>query len=454
MATSPNYLGLSNDAVLLLAANLASVPQLSSLRALVAGYSDVLHFTAVLEILLKVLPETTSPEDYLPIVYRSYRREFEEFDASRIHLSVVDEVKQLSPQHIKRRLSAFNLNPHTPTSRHSAEEAETKLTQWFFERARRVEQETGMIDLARRLVLPTDIASFSQTPSFPPQPVIAWGKGVIQVLETFIFDNDDEDELQLLSFENLDPDSAVRLLLSRATPETVARNIKTLVAPFINYIQNKSGIQVWNTVWDWLLDKVSAEELNFVATLSSDWIPEDEIVLQQFLRTCLTASYLCTQTSSPIRQHLRRIHQNMMHLSQVLQLPEGQPIIISHPETDLLPPQLRNHSSPLIDLTTMSLAFLDQMITSADIAAHYHVTPELSLRDIVVIRDGSEQGQRHLADQILLSEQNWSKRNEEQWRKLRQSLESLRQNLVLGKLSQQTLDTMIFAAMLDATGSI
>jgi hypothetical protein len=453
MATSSNVLGLSNDAVLLLAANLTSVPQLSYLGALVAGYPDVLQFTAVLEILLKILPETTSPEDYLPIIYRSYRKEYDHFEPSRIHPSSIDEVKQLSPQNVKRRLTAFDLTSHTSNTHPNSKQDEKSLTEWFFTRARRVEDATGMIDLARRLVLPTNIASFSQTPPFPPDAVVAWGKGVIQVLETLIFDNDDEDELQLLQFESLDPDSAVRLLLSRALPETVTRNIKMLVVPFINYVQSTSP-GVWSSVWDWLLDKVSGGELDFVANLSSDWVPDDEMILRQFLRTCLIACYLCNQSSSITRQHLRRIQQNIQRLSQVLQLPYGQPITVAHPETDLLHTQLRNTSMPLTELTTVSLAFLDQIISAAEVTAQYHITPEMSLRDVVMIREGNEEGQRRLVERILRSEQAWTKRNDDHWRRLRQSVQSLRQNQILGKLSQETIDTMIFTAMLDATGSV
>ena len=80
-------LGISDNAVLLLAANLTSVPQLLGLRALIAGYPDVLQFTTVLELLLKVHPETTSPEDYVSIVYRSYCRESEPFHPSRSPVS-------------------------------------------------------------------------------------------------------------------------------------------------------------------------------------------------------------------------------------------------------------------------------------------------------------------------------------------------------------------------------
>src|SRR5947207_15726435 len=101
MATSQNHLRLSDSAVLLLAANLTSVPQLAALQALIAGYPDVLHFTAVLELLHKILPETISPEDYISIVYRSYRRETGQFDPSRIAASFIDEVSSLSQQAVK-----------------------------------------------------------------------------------------------------------------------------------------------------------------------------------------------------------------------------------------------------------------------------------------------------------------------------------------------------------------
>src|SRR5437667_12087457 len=144
-----------------------------------------------------------------------------EFYSSRIPSSFINEVSSLSEQALNRKLGLFNLSSllHSPAN---PEQDERLLTQWFFDRARRVEEATGMIDLARRLVL-TDAGNYIQTPSFPPAAVIVEGSGMVQVLETFIFDNDDEDEFQLASFENLDPDSAVRLLLSRTTPETISR---------------------------------------------------------------------------------------------------------------------------------------------------------------------------------------------------------------------------------------
>jgi hypothetical protein len=127
----------------------------------------------------------------------------------------------------------------------------------------------------------------------------------------------------------------------------------------------------------------------------------------------------------------------------------AEPFSLTHPETDLLPSQLRE-SSPLTALNTVSLKFLDQMITSADVVAPY--TFELSLRELVTIREGAEEVQRELIDRLLQSG-NWKKRNEEQWRKLRQSLKWLQlDSLVLGKVSGYALDSSILSALLDSSG--
>lgn len=454
MADTPNPLRLPDTAVLLLAANLTSVPQLESLRVLIAGYPDVLHFTTVLQLLLKILPETTSPEDYISIVYRSYRRENERFDPSRIPASFIDEVLVLSQPAIRRKLAVFDLsNPPKPDANTEADES--ILTQWFFDRARRVEEATGMIDLARRLVLP-DTASFNQTPPFPPLAITTWGKGIVKVLETFIFDNDDEDELQLLPFENLDPDSAVRLLLSRTTSETVSRSIRNLVLPFAEYIDfQNQGKEIWTTLWDWLLDRITAGELEYVANLSSDWIEVTDDLSRGFLQTCLAACYLCHVSSPVIRADLHRIYHNIINISHRLHIQQSDDqITLGHPETDLLATQLRK-SSPLTALTASSLKFLDDMIGSADIIAQYSITPELALREVITIREGSQESQRQLADRLLRSDLSWTKRNEEQWRRLRQSMKWLQnQSRVLGKLSEVTLDTMILTTMLDASGKL
>ena len=450
MAASGGKLGISDNAVLLLAANLASVPQLLGLRALIAAYPDVMRFSAVLELFLKVLPETTSPEDYISIIYRSYRRESEDFDPSRIPGSFVDQVSSLSQQALRRKLAMFNLSP-SPLQPSNPEADEKLLVQWFFDRARRVEEATGMIDLARRLVLP-DTANLIQTPPFPPREVRIWGKGIVQVLETFIFDNDDEDELQLLSFENLDANSAARLLLSRTTSETVSRNIRNLIVPFVEYVQfqdARKGKGVWETVWDWLLDRAMAAEMDFVANLANEWVEQDDELLQEFLRTCLTACYLCHQSSPNIRTNFHRIHASISHLSERLNIPSTvNEIGLGHPETDLLAAQLRS-SSPLTGLTSSSLRLLDLMITSADVVSSL----ELPLRELVIIRAGSEETQIQLVDRLLRSEQNWTKRTEEQWKHLQDSLKWLQtQSRVLGKLSAETINGMVLTAQLDAAG--
>jgi Secretory pathway protein Sec39 len=450
MDTETNHLALSDNAVLLLAANFASVPQVTSLAALVAGYPDVLHFLTVLEILLKILPETTSPEDYLPLVYRSYRKEPDLLlDWSKIPMSAVDQVSTLSAAILRRRLAAFNLQLSPPTT----QVFESLLSQWFFDRARKVEDTTGMIDLARRLVLPERTPSYAQSPPFPPAAVIAWGKGVIQVLETFIFDNDDEDELQLVQFESLDADSAVRLLLSRTTPESVARNVKTLVVPFVLYILEKDpGRPIWEPLWEWLLDRAVAGELECISHLSADWPSIDEFTLRDFLRTCLTACYISHQSSPSIRHHLRRIEQNIVKLSHPLGLQESESISLSHPETDLLPSQLRE-SSPLTTMSSTAIQFLDQIISSADIVAQYSPSEQLSLHDIVMVREGPQQKQTDLVDRVLRADPTWTKRTEDQWNTLRQSLKWLQQSSkVLGKVSLESIDVMVFSCMLDATG--
>src|SRR5271156_5509795 len=170
---------LSDAAILLLAANLASIPDLSSLNALVAQYPDVLDLTSMLQVLLNVLPETTPPEDYVGIVYRLSRRESVTLSSYQIPPSYINEVSRLSQKSIRSKLANFNLQPLTisPTS---TEEIQQNLVQWFFDRARRIEQETGMIELARRLVLPSQ-NEFNQDPPFPPSPVTSWGNGVVKV---------------------------------------------------------------------------------------------------------------------------------------------------------------------------------------------------------------------------------------------------------------------------------
>jgi Secretory pathway protein Sec39 len=440
---SPSPQQLSDPAILLLAANLASIPDLSSLNALVAQYPDVLNLTSMLQVLLKVLPETTLPEDYLGIVYRLSRPESEPLSSYQIPTSYIHEIARLSQKSIRSKLADFNLE--LPTSSH--EDIQQALVQWFFDRARRIEQETGMIELARRLVLPNQ-NEFNQDPPFPPSPVTIWGNGVLKVLERFIFENNDEDELQLSAFENLDPESAVRLLLSRTTPDTISRTFRELVKPFITYKHVDQGENLWATVWEWFLDRVADGDLSYVANLAQAWNEEDGELVKGFLTTCLAACYLCHKSSSKVRSDLHRIDNFLSRFSAYFE--PGGDIRLTHPETDFLSSELRN--SPLTALTISALQFLNAMIISADIVAQL-TSPSLSLKELAIIHEESAQTQTQLAERLLRGDPNRPRRTDEQWKSLRQSLKQLRnQTGILGKLSEESLDTMVFVCMLDACG--
>jgi len=223
---------------------------------------------------------------------------------------------------------------------------------------------------------------------------------IVQVLETFIFDNDDEDELQLLSFENLDANSAVQVLSSRTTAETVSQNICNLIVPFVEYVQFQEpgkGKGVWETAWNWLFDRAMLAEMDLIPNLANDWTERDRELLEEFLQTCLTACYLCHQSMPAIRMDFHRIHANISHLSQRLDIPSSdEQSVLGHPEMDLLATQLCS-SSPLTALTASSLRFLDQMITSADIASSLELPP----RELVIIREGTDEAQTCLVDRLL-----------------------------------------------------
>jgi len=193
--------------------------------------------------------------------------------------------------------------------------------------------------------------------------------------------------------------------------------------------------------------------LEYVANLGSDWFGGPDDLLRQFLQTSMTACYICQHSSTSIRTSLHRIHVDISRLSQHLNVPStGQQIALHHPETDLLASELR-HTSPLTTLTSESLQFLDNIIASADIIAQASIKPELCLREIVLIHEGTEQTQFQLLDQLLRTDQAWTKRTEEQWRKIRQSTHTLQsQSQVLAKVPLETVDKMIFTAILDASG--
>jgi len=80
-------------------------------------------------------------------------------------------------------------------------------------------------------------------------------------------------------------------------------------------------------------------------------------------------------------------------------------------------------------------------------------SPSLSLKELAIIHEESAQTQTQLAERLLRGDPNRPRRTDEQWKSLRQSLKQLRnQTGILGKLSEESLDTMVFVCMLDACG--
>jgi Secretory pathway protein Sec39 len=78
---------------------------------------------------------------------------------------------------------------------------------------------------------------------------------------------------------------------------------------------------------------------------------------------------------------------------------------------------------------------------------------EYTLAEIVTIRAKPEDVQAQLIDNLIHNEQSWTKRTDEQWKVLQQSIHWLHsQSGVMQKLSMERMDTMILSAILDSAG--
>lgn len=235
MATStPTPLkDLSSDQCILLAVHYASEANIPALHSFTPNRPDALSSELVLRILLTYLPETLDPE-----VYRSYVSEV----GSRLYIDVdrqdvaVDTglVSDVDSATARKRVKKLHLHEIKPT-RFPPHAPKDLLTNFLCNRAERIDQATGMLNLVVSLV-----GSFLEGNEY----LRVWFVSVVLPLLRLNFEYYPQDPVveSIEDFTHEDGKEGMELLLSRALKKDagndsesseVARDMKSLVGPWM-----------------------------------------------------------------------------------------------------------------------------------------------------------------------------------------------------------------------------
>ncbi|PSK60163.1 Protein transport protein sec39 [Elsinoe australis] len=288
---------LTKAQCILLAVNLASESQPQALRQLFRlRTAQILEPELVLRILLTYLPGVTPPAQYIPLISDITSEGPSELeDPIAIDVSSVSNVSDAAANKRLRKLTLLPLSPPA----WPANAPNDILTRFICHRSYRIDEETGLITL-----LPDFIRPFLRHSEY----LQLWSISVLLPLlrlQHEYYQGDPSSRWTLETFEKIDGNQGVELLLSMATAEkddptsdaedtgTIGRDLKGIVAPWMYGHSSRkrrkmSGLQEdkdvvisrvsveserehsWEQVYAWLVRRAVAD-IPTVASAVENW---------------------------------------------------------------------------------------------------------------------------------------------------------------------------------------
>lgn len=218
---------LSPAKVILLAVQLATDANVSGLRTLIAQQQKVLRTGIVLRILLTYLPETIASSDYVPILQGLVSGDVPKTPNSTIESSSLHE---LTEKQAARKVKKLHLLP-LAWSNSLADVPDDPLVLFLIHRSLRIDESAGLITEIPKLLSP-----FLHKSSYLKIWLIS---NVLPLLRlSYEYHPKTTTLTSISSFERLDNEVGITLLLSETKPETgqkgvVGRDLRGLVGPWM-----------------------------------------------------------------------------------------------------------------------------------------------------------------------------------------------------------------------------
>lgn len=219
---------LSPAKALLLAVQLATKSNLSTLRTLVSKYPKTLHTDIVLRVLLSHLPESLESSEYVPLLEDLVAGNIVEHTNSLIDPSALEGLSDVAASKRVRKLHLLPLIwPNAP-----ADAPTDSLVQFLIHRSLRIDENTGLITQLPELLVP-----FLHRSEFLRTWMISTVLPLLRL--NYEYHPQDSAVMSIPTFESLDDETGITILLSRTGSEatrdenTVGRDLRGLVGPWM-----------------------------------------------------------------------------------------------------------------------------------------------------------------------------------------------------------------------------
>ncbi|KYK59725.1 Secretory pathway Sec39 [Drechmeria coniospora] len=396
---------LSPAKVLLLAVHLAAHADLDGFSLLSSLHPAVLRKDVLLRILLTHLPETVRPASYVSFLLDIAAGDLEQPDATvELDLSPISTMSDHQASQKAKKLRLVQLG--CPSTSFQGESDALEL--FLFQRARSMDQETGMLSQLPDLLIPF----VNHSPRLR-----TW---IIATVLPFVRRNSEyyietAPAYSLVEFESLSDQEAVRHLLSRtaddeqAESSRITRDLRGLVGPWLFDPQRWTGgreeISVacsgWSEVIDWLTAQATSSydpilkafeqwdgpgDIDFGAGIqdTSLALPEykQRFLLQSYARAVLASAYLARDaTETSLSGHYRisvkirtllgcgegdlRLDEALFVLPEMFVTEELPPSFVEARTASYLRSGLLQPQNPLTSATASATSLLVALVLSA-----------------------------------------------------------------------------------------
>jgi hypothetical protein len=395
--------------LILLAAHLAAASDISRLKALSKIHPQTLTNETLLRVLL-CLPETADPSIYTPLVTSVLQGNAIQSESDEKNIDT-SSVACLSEKSARRKVDRL-----LPPLSSSADSVEELVASFLITRSERIDAETGALSLVEEL-----LGGFTQLPA-----VRDYSAGTVSVLSKLVYGFGRDYAPGLAGLTALPAYEAVRVLLSEQ--QELVRDLKELVEPYLAV----RPIESWDATWRVLAELPFSTFVQVVAK----WSPPEQVRIG-FARLGIAKCYRTTTASKEVWDGMRLVHHRITASLPKDNHKSGIPAVAGN---------LDDMENPLFRPVKPTLHLLELMITSTSILLR-------PLSEVIRIRlEGTKEIQKSVLEQYVRAGVNWTKRDDEEWRRTRDGARWLRiKSEVLGKLSSEEMEKVVIAGMLVGT---
>lgn len=393
--------------------------------------------------MLLCLPETTDPSLYTPFLKSLLSGNLPD-DCSKAVVAADLPTASSSITNLSEKTARRKADKLPPLPTQDGANKRECVTSFLLQRSRNIDSETGALSIVKELLTPfrTELPEIDK-----------YLTGAVEVLSKLVYEyaleeegdaeeKGDDDIGGLAAFGALGADVGAKILLSHCGCHDVVRDLEILVVPYLNYKGN--DVAGWSVIWAWLAEKAESGDWSSFVEIVTKWDgPMGSGALRdQYARFAIAGCYMCRETGNSVWEGMRAIQRRVTNFIESDSM--------GREESEYKAParlgDLLDKSNSLTAPSIGSLELLDLLITSAGILS-------LPLAAVAEVKlEGSHNDQKTLLVRYVRSGLNWTKRSDDEWKKVRDGVRWLRtKSRVLEKLSAGEVEKVLLAGMLAAT---